>query len=292
MKPRQGRQAGIAAFSILAIAWLFGSISVRASRFRLRRRLPASVEPARDFRLASLDGLMLAATYWPGARANSPGVLIVHGLAASRRVIQTNADWFAARGYAVLTIDLRGHGLSDRALHGFGWPESLDVHAAFAWLKQHQRDAGVAVIGISMGGAATLIGPRGSLPADALVLQAVYATFRQTVRNRIALVTGPALAWLTEPLLSYQSLPRLGVRPSRLSPIEAIRTVRCPVLVIGGENDGFTPPAETRALFDAARSRKQIWIAPGLGHAGISDTLDQAYRDRVLAFLRDTIGDP
>lgn len=291
--PSRSALAALTAVATIAgCSWLLGSVVVRSSWVlpRSRRRLPAP--PGRDFKLASVDGIELAATYWPGARSTSPGVLIVHGVAATRRVIQPNAEWFAAQGYAVLTIDLRGHGGSGLGPCGFGWSESLDTHAAFRWLKGRQGGAPIAIIGISMGGASTLIGPLGPVPADALVLQGVYATFRQTVRRRIALFAGIALAALTEPLLSFQSRPRLGVWPSRLAPITAIAIVRCPTFVIGGESDPFTPPHETRALFEGARGPKQLWIVPGLGHGGVSDTLSQEYRDRVLAFLRGAIGAP
>lgn len=288
----RGRAAFAVAVSIAGVSWALGSVIVRSSWLipKVRRHRPRA--PGRDFTLASLDGIDLAATFWPGALPNSPAVLIVHGLSATRRVIQPNAEWFAARGYAVLTIDLRGHGGSSLAPHGFGWSEALDTHAAFGWLKRRQAGAPVAVIGISMGGAATLIGPLGPLSADALVLQGVYATFRQTVRGRIALLAGTGVAWLVEPLLSFQTRPRLGVWPSRLEPVAVMSRMNCPVFVIGGEKDRFTPPHETRTVYDAASGRKRLWIVPGLGHGGVSNTLTEDYRERVLAFLHAAIGDP
>ena len=81
---------------------------MRASALLPKARRPPQKTRGRDLRLKSLDGLDLAATFWPGARPDAPGLLIVHGILASRRVIQPNAEWFAAKGYAVLTIDLRG----------------------------------------------------------------------------------------------------------------------------------------------------------------------------------------
>ena len=141
-------------------------------------------------------------------------------------------------------------------------------------------------------GPAALIGPCGPAAADAFVLQGVFATFRATVRSRIALGVGVAFAWLLEPLLSLQTLPRLGVWPSRLSPLAAAPRVTCPVLVIGGEADVFTPPAETRMLFDAFAGPKEMWLAPGLDHDGVSKTTREDYRDRVLTFLQGAIGTP
>jgi fermentation-respiration switch protein FrsA (DUF1100 family) len=59
-----------------------------------------------------------------------------------------------------------------------------------------------------------------------------------------------------------------------------------------GEADVFTPPAEMRRLFEAFAGPKSLWLAPGLGHNGVSTTTRQDYRDHLLAFLRGAIGVP
>jgi pimeloyl-ACP methyl ester carboxylesterase len=272
----------------LVLSWGAGSLLVRGST----SAVPPAAAPARDFRLSTPDGMALAATYWPGARPDAPAVLLLHGVNASRRATAPTAAWLASLGYAALTVDLRGNGESSTAEHGFGFTEALDARAAFDWLKRRQHGARVAVIGNSMGGAAALLGPMGPLPADALVLQAVYPDIRQAIRNRIAARVGRPPAYLLEPLLSLQSLPRLGVWPSALSPREAIRRFRGPVFVIGGSDDRSTPPGETRALFDAAPGPKRLWLVPGRGHAAMGDLADSAYRSRLRAFLDATIGRP
>ena len=284
------RQALRIALGAASLSWIVGSLVVRSSWVLPKRRSPPLGAPAADFTLLSLDGLRLAATFWPGAHDQAPGVLIVHGLNATRRVIQANADWLSEQGYGVLTIDLRGHGDSERAPHGLGWSESLDAHAALAWLKRRQGGAPVAAIGISMGGAALLLGPLGPVPAEALVLQGTFASLHRTIRSRIALGAGLGAAWLLAPLLAYQTRLRLGVWPGRLAPIEIMPRLACPVFVIGGEKDRFTPPDETRDLYEAAHGQKRLWIAPGLGHNGISDIASEAYREKLQDFLKLTLG--
>ena len=235
---------------------------------------------------------MLAATYRPGATDQTPAILFLHGVGASRAAVAGNARWFGEHGYATLAIDFRGHGQSTITPRSFGWSEAADAHHAFIWLKRQQHDAPIAVIGISMGGAASLIGTAGPLPADALVLQAVYPDIRHAIRDRIASRLGIVVASLGEPLLSYQSVIRMGVWPSALSPVAALREVTRPVLVIGGAEDRYTPPLETRTMYDAAIARKALWIVPGADHAATSDLSSNAYRARVLRFLTSTIGRP
>lgn len=278
----------IALVAGLAIAWQFGSLMVRAAP----SAVPASKAPAQDFTLTASDGVRIAATFWPGKIPRAPGVLLLHGNGASREAMRDDAEWLSGQGYAVLAIDFRGHGASQAETRSFGWRESRDAAAAFAWLRQHQPGAKIGVIGVSLGGAAALIGEGGPLPADALVLQAVYPDIRHAVGNRMAAVAGSVPAAAIEPLLSFQSWPRWGVGPGRLSPLEAIRRYRGPVLVIGGGADVYTPPEETRALFAAAPGPHALWIIDGLAHGQVSAVSSPEYRVRVGAFLAKAIGTP
>ncbi len=278
--------AGLA--SGLSACWGFGNLMVRADPSPVAR----ASAPARDLRIETEDGLRLAATYWPGRTRASPGILLLHGNGSSRASMTRNAAWFAGKGYAVLTVDFRGCGESPEAPHSFGLYESRDAEAAFGWLKRRQRGAPVAVIGASLGGAAALLGEQGPLPADAMVLQAVFPDIRRAIRNRIAAESGTAPAYLLEPLLSLQSRPRFGVWPSRLSPIEALHHYRGPVLVIGGAEDLSTPPDETKTMFAAAQGPKSLWIVPGVGHSAATVLRNESYRGRLLRFLRAHIGSP
>jgi hypothetical protein len=81
------------------------------------------------------------------------------------------------------------------------------------------------------------LGASGPLPADALVLQAIYPDIRRAIRNRIAAFLPAPLAWALESLLSYQSRLRFGVWPDRLTPTAALAAYQGPVLIVGGEKD-------------------------------------------------------
>jgi len=273
---------------MLVISWLIGSLLVRSTHSAVE---PARA-PAQDLTIVTADGLSLAATFRPGRRVDAPAVLLLHGNGASREQTADNAAWLAVRGYATLTIDFRGHGQSSASSHSFGWNESKDVRAAFAWLKEKEHGAPVALIGISMGGASALLGDNGPVAADAMVLQAVYSDIRHSIRNRMASMISRGPATLFEPLLSFQSRLRFGVWPSRLSPLDALERYRGPVLIIGGADDPFTPPEETQRMFDAAPGPKTLWLAPGVNHEGISDLKSSDYRQQLLSFLERTIGTP
>ena len=228
----------------------------------------------------------------PGPKASAPGVLLFHGVTASRAQFKSQIGWLNAAGYAVLAIDFRGHGESAQVPRSFGLFEARDARAAFDWLKAKQGAAPIAAVGVSLGGASALMSEKGPLPVNALVVQAVYPDIRHAIRNRIAARTGDFIAALGEPVLSYQSVLRFGVGPDQLSPITAARTFGGPVLVIGGAEDLYTPVAETRALAAAFPVPARIWIAPGQGHNAVSAVDTPEYRQQLLSFLEQNLKTP
>lgn len=185
---------GLLALAVLGVAasWAAGSIMAAGHHSRVAAAMP----PGRDIRLVTRDGVTIAATFTPGRHDRSPAVLLLHGVGVSRHATAENAAWLAGLGYATLTIDFRGHGQSDLTPRTFGINEAVDAQTAFDWLKRRQGGAPVAVIGISLGGAASLLGENGPLRAEALILQAVYPDIRRAIRNRIATRTSISIGYL------------------------------------------------------------------------------------------------
>lgn len=273
----------------LSLSWFAGSAMVWS---RGRDHPIAAVAPAQNLTLRAADGELLGATYWPGKTPNAPGVVLMHGIFASRQGYAAQAAWLAQQGFAVLTVDLRGHGESGDAAHSFGLTESRDARAAFDWLKARQQQAPVGVIGISLGGAAALIGDDGPLPAQGFVLVSVYPDIDNAIRNRIAAHAPEPLPTLLTPLLKYQSQPRFGVPPERLRPIEALRKVTAPVLIVGGGADPYTPPEESREMLAAAAGPKDLLLLDGMDHAKATWVDTPAYRDRLKDFFVAALGAP
>jgi pimeloyl-ACP methyl ester carboxylesterase len=89
-----------------------------------------------------------------------PGVVLVHGFTADRKTMSTLARWIAQSGYAVLTIDVRGHGANRNPFDDNFALAALrpDVKAAVDFMRQSDRVDGskIVVIGHSMGAGAVL----------------------------------------------------------------------------------------------------------------------------------------
>jgi fermentation-respiration switch protein FrsA (DUF1100 family) len=147
------------------------------------------------------------------------------------------------------------------------------------------------VIGVSMGGAAALVGPEGPLHADAFVLESVYPTIDDAVRDRLRVWLGPIGPSFTGLLLSTVSR-EIGVTPAQLRPIDAIAHVTAPVLIAAGTLDRYTTLAETRAMFANARDPKELWTVDGASHVDLYAFAPQEYERRVGAFLARVLRGP
>lgn len=115
------------------------------------------------------DGWELAVTHYRDLTADPPAralpVLLCHGLAANRLGFDIDRRYSLARfltgeGYDVYSVELRGHGLSERPVRGSGrgWHWSFndycvrDLPAAYAAVLAHSGASRLHHIGHSMGG--------------------------------------------------------------------------------------------------------------------------------------------
>ena len=272
----------------LALIWLAGSVVARP----INRPVAPPPEPGRVVRLEAVDGVPIEGSYWAGATRDAPAILLLHGINNNRNLFRRQAAWLNGLGYAVLAIDLRGHGGSGAVERTFGWHEARDAAAAFAFLEREAPGRKIGLIGVSLGGAAALLGENGPLPADVMVLHGVYPDIRKAILNRLERSGSRMLAAASEPLLSYQTYGRYGIAPERIAPIEGVRRFRGAVLVIGGTDDDATRVEDSRALYAAAPGPKWLWLVDGADHVETSKLFSPAYRARIRCLFERTLGEP
>jgi len=216
----------------------------------------------------------------PSPRA---AVLVVHGIHADRSKMLGRAELLWRDGYAVLLPDLRAHGESSGSAITYGYLEARDAQVALQYLGGRFPELPLGAIGVSLGGAALALAEHDAR-AQAMVLEAVFPTITEALDNRLARRVGPLSRFLT-PLLLLQLRPRLGVSQDDLRPIDSIRALGCPVLIVSGAADRYTTAEQTRALFTAASEPKEIWLVPGAAHVDLLRHDPEGYRLRVLGFL-------
>lgn len=113
----------------LALALLSGAFSLGSAPVPVQ---PADPDPAR-VTFETEDKLTLVATYYAprDTKQKAPGAVLVHDAGGSRNDLQQLAARLQKSGFAVLTLDLRGHGES--ATQELTWKQLDDDGQTRAW---------------------------------------------------------------------------------------------------------------------------------------------------------------
>lgn len=280
---------------LLVVSVVAGSALVFAIGSTLTEPRQRSVDnppediPLQSLRISRRDGGSVAAWFAAG-EPRQGGIVLAHGIRSDRRGMLDRARFLFAAGYSVLLIDLQAHGETPGERITFGYRESRDVQAAVDYLQTRLGGRPTGVIGTSLGGAAALLG-ESPVDADAVVLEGVYYSIEQAVRNRIALHFGEAGRWLA-PLLVWQIEPRLGIQPDALRPIASINRLGAPVMIIAGTQDQRTRLEESKALYLRARSPKRLWLINGAKHEDFHRYSPTDYERQVLDFFARHLAPP
>ena len=248
---------------------------------------PDILNAAERVAIQSASGSLLQGWWLPGRRG-AGAVVLMHGVHGNRLGLVRRARLLADRGTAVLLFDFQAHGESTGRRITFGKLEALDAAAAVAFARDRAPGERVGAVGISLGGAAALLGPE-PLDVDALVLESVYPDIDAALANRLRAalggIVGPVAVPVLGPLFKLLLPPILGVRPAELRPVDRIGEVRVPVLVAAGTADDRTTLAESQDLFAHVRAPGTFWAVPGAGHEDLQRFDPVGYERVVLAFL-------
>ncbi|NCT83881.1 MAG: alpha/beta fold hydrolase [Comamonadaceae bacterium] len=273
---------GLLLAALLALSLAAGEILTRPARAAIGP-VPAGLA-AEAVRIACGDGRQVAGWFLPG-RPGQGAVLLLHGVRGNRLQMLARARWLQREGIASLLIDQPAHGESSGERIGFGRLEAPGADAALAWLRARLPGEKVGAIGVSLGGAALLFAARRP-ELDALVLESVYPRIDDAVQDRLAMRLGPLPGRLLTPLLLVQLPLLLDLSAAQLRPVDAITTVRAPLLIASGSADLHTRWPETEALFAAAPSPKTLWRVAGAAHVDLHRFDPAAYEARLLPWLQ------
>lgn len=223
-------------------------------------------------------------------RDTHAAVCIAHGSSCDKTFyVWRLADRLIARGYAVLLIDLDGHGENPRSQD---FPAILhNIADAVAWLRE--RSPRVGVIGISLGGCVAVRAVADGVTVDALaVLEAptqLNLTRRYIRRVVIPLEAARLLrpsvlqllrdgsiahvigAWRTSGLRATIGTWDLFTALDLLGSLRRIgaRGAGPPLLLIYGGSDAIVLPAEAERVRQAMPADATFHLLPGASHISL-----------------------
>lgn len=218
---------------------------------------------------------------WVADRKGSCGaIVLLHGRGANRLALVQRAKLLFDAGYSVVLFDLSGHGESGGAVQGFGYSEGPDAARIITFARQRFPGQKLGAIGSSLG-AAALVFAAPQAPADAYVLEQLYATLRETTAWRM-----PFHFWRgfqADVLLAQMPL-RLGLSADDVKPVDHLAAIGKPLMLLAGSTDPFIDHGQVLALQNAAVGSQLVWFG-GAGHVDLLRYDQLRYSDAVFSFL-------
>jgi len=180
----------------------------------------------------------------------------MHGWGANAAMMWPVVPPLHESGFAVLLIDARCHGHSDREAFTSMPRFAEDIAAGLAWLKnQPDIDSdNLALLGHSVGAAACLLHASRHHDVRAVVSLSAFAHPREVMRGFMAekRVPYPVVGWYV--MRHVQQV--IGARFDDIAPLNTIAGAQCPVLVVHGRQDAVVPAGDAvRLVARSGRAR-------------------------------------
>ena len=276
-----------------AAALLYGA---RAAVFRAFSipRVPLRRDPGRyglDFRdvtIPTANDRTLGAWFVPPARAPGPCVVVMHGWGANAAMMLPLVAPIAKAGLGLVLVDARNHGRSDGDTYASMPRFAEDVDACLDWLRDQPEADGarLGLLGHSVGAAACLLA---ASRRDDVAAVAALATFDHPERVMRDYLRHAGLPWRPLGWLVTRYVEKvIGHRFEAIAPLTTIRRVRCPVLLLHGEDDPVISVEQARAVHARANGNARLVTAPGVDHEarGALRKVQMPLRD----FLKEVLG--
>jgi len=217
-------------------------------------------------RIPTANGKQLHAWLVPaGAAGPAPVVVVLHGWGGNAQMMLPLARPLHEAGFAALFLDARCHGLSDADSFASLPRFAEDASHACDWLlaRADIDSRRIVLLGHSVGAGAALFAAANRQDVAAVVSISAFAHPAEMMRRWLAAKRIPDAP--ARYILGHVERV-IGHRFDDIAPIRSIARLRCPVLLVHGEQDAIVPPADARRLHDAgqaATATVQLSILPG-----------------------------
>ncbi|MBN2657170.1 MAG: alpha/beta hydrolase [Spirochaetales bacterium] len=237
-----------------------------------------------DVYIQSRDGLKLHGLWYP-AEGSQKTIILSHGYSYTLYGSVKYMKMFHDRGFNLLLIDHRYHGLSEGKICTMGHREKMDHVSWVNWIEHRVgRDTLIGTHGESMGATTALLHGEiddrvGFIIADC-AFQSLFDQFRYRLKAEFKMPAFPLLY-----AGNFFSKIRAGLFYGEVSALNAVKKIKAPVLFIHGHADDYTTPSNSVNLKKAKSGSAFLYLVPGAGHAESFKTDPENYRKVVYRFL-------
>ena len=265
--------------------WLFSNIFIKAYRPKTSNT-PATFNISFEkITVKSKDGLDLAGWWIPSIHGKSRIVIIFcHGLGADKYQVMDYVPFLRENGYNILSFDFRGHGENKSKYTSLGYFEINDLLGAVDFVKTKGMKS-IGVLGLSMGAATAIVAAKKTGDINAIVSDSGFARLAPLINRyakRIYHISFTPLVSLVKKVAEI----RISAKYDTVNPVDDIKDLKVPVLIIHGDKDENIPVENANMLYESAKEPKKLLIFPGATHVESHSIAQVKYEKEVLGFFK------
>ena len=229
-------------YLIIILGWIvlisfYGFYSSTHPKKFISERTPADLGlEYKNITLTTKDNLKLASWYIPSENKTNKTIILLHGYPFDKGNILSLVS-FLHKKFNIFMFDFRYLGRSEGRLTSVGYHEKKDLMAAVDYLKK-RGDKKIGVMGFSLGGAVAIM-TANETGVDAIISESSYANLYKMIQT-----TYRQFYFFKHPFVFLTNLFAkmiLGVDARDVSPMEDIKKLDIPIMIIHGEKDSQIP---------------------------------------------------
>jgi len=235
-----------------------------------------------EINFQSSDGIKLNAWFIPSNNTKAT-IIVMHGYPADKANLLGTAG-FLSKDFNVFLFDFRYFGKSEGKYTTIGYLEKNDLLGAIKYLEKEKNLTKIGIYGFSLGGGVALMTNHNNVKA--IVTDSSYARLSNMLNHmyRIFSIFKYPLSYLTK----LYGMVFLGMNIDSINPVDNIKNINVPILLIHAEKDSQIPISEVYLLHNANKDA-ELWIVKGADH-GESHAINAGkYEKRVIGFFKENV---
>jgi pimeloyl-ACP methyl ester carboxylesterase len=240
-----------------------------------------------EVKFKARDGVQLRGWYLSNSEAKD-SIIIVHGLDGNRADPGTGYLDIAAglykHGFNVLLFDLRGHGESDDGRLSGGLFEQEDVLGSYDWLRNHNPNGEIGLLGVALGGAISILAASREPGIRGLVADSAFADIRDMIKSEVPKRIFLPAWFIPFPEIIIAARLRYQIDLAKIVPENVIGNLGYPVLLIHCVDDERIPVEHFERLYYEA-PKSSTWRLESCQHAQAFHTDPTAYIKEVSSYF-------
>ncbi|MBM4159735.1 MAG: alpha/beta fold hydrolase [Ignavibacteria bacterium] len=242
--------------------------------------------PQEDITIVTRDGLNLSSWLVKQPASARGTILYLHGVGDCKIGGVPYAKLFFEKGLNVFLYDSRRHGMSEGAYCTYGFYEKHDLSTVIDYLESRRDvDLGkIGVFGTSMGAAVALQAAPIDDRITAIVAEAGFTDLRTIMVDYQKRIIKLPWHFLRNVAMSRsQKIARFKAR--EVSPLNAVKQVRKPILFIHGTDDSHIKADYSKALYENANEPKELLVIPKGNHSDLLRVGGTEYERTIMTFF-------